>query len=208
MVKEETSIAEHRAFLLAAVAWQETLLQSYRSLHVTIQGFLLASSSAVLAVQLTGAVQEQTSKPIIVFVFNLIFSALLGLLFWLQSRTAKELRGIVESRAADINHWHMELMFSENELNPSKRAFTYFKTWQHAHRADVTHVLPNYLPEAGLTPEKAEELISKGLGHTRKILDVSLFDRLHLLCLGILLTSWSVTIWFAIALYNSGVGIS
>jgi len=202
-MKDTVNAVEQRAFLLAAAAWQESLLQSYRSLHVTIQGFLLAASSAVLAVQLTGAIQEQSSRPLAVVAFNFIFTALLAFLFWLQSRTATELRGVVESRAADINHWHKEVMLSENKLEPPQRAFTYFKMWQHAHRADLTHVLPRYLGEEGLSPEKVEELIGKGLGHTRRVLDISLFSRLRVLCMAILVTSCAITSWFGFICWRS-----
>jgi hypothetical protein len=202
-MKDSASVVEQRAFLLAASAWQESLLQSYRSLHVTIQGFLIAASSAVLAVQLTGAVQEQSARPLSAAVFNLAFTALLGLLFWLQGKTAAELQGVVESRAADINHWHKVTMLSENELEPSQRAFTYFKMWQHAHRADVAHVLPRYLAEEGVSEAAVEELIGKGLGHTRRVLDINLFSRLHTLCLSILFTSAAITVWFAIGWWRS-----
>jgi hypothetical protein len=121
-MKESASFVEQRDFLLAAAAWQETLLQSYRSLHVTIQGFLIAASSAVLAVQLTGAVQEQAAQPLAVALFNVVFTVLLAFLFWLQYKTAVELKGVVESRAADINHWHKQTIMAENELLSSQRA--------------------------------------------------------------------------------------
>lgn len=202
-MKDSASVVEQRAFLLAASAWQETLLQSYRSLHVTIQGFLIAASSAILAVQLTGAVQEQSARPLAAALFNVVFTVLLGLLLWLQGKTATELQGVVESRAADINHWHKVTMLSENDLEPSQRAFTYFKLWQHANRADVIHVLPQYLAEEGISEAAVEELIGKGLGHTRRVLDVNLFARLHKLCWAILLTSAAITVWFAVVWWCS-----
>ena len=202
-MKDLASSTEHRAFLLAASAWQETLLQSYRSLHVTIQGFLIAASAAVLAVQLTGAVQEQSTRPLTSALFNVAFTALLAFLFWLQRKTTVELRGVVESRAADINHWHKATMLAENELESSQRAFTYFKMWQHAHRADVKHLLPRYLPEEGISEAAVDELIGKGLGHTRRVLDVNLFVRLHALSQGILLASGAVTLWFALIWWRS-----
>ena len=202
-MKVSALVVEQRAFLLAASAWQETLLQSYRSLHVTIQGFLIAAGSAVLAVQLTGAVQEQSARPFAAAVFNAVFTALLGLLFWLQWKTAAEFQGVVESRAADINHWHKVTMLSENEFEPSQRAFTYFKMWQHAHRADVAHVLPRYLAEEGISEAAVDELVGKGLGHTRRVLDINLFARLHKLCLSILITSGAITAWFTVVCLRS-----
>lgn len=202
-VKNKASAVEQREFLLAACAWQESLLQSYRSLHVTIQGFLIAASSAVLAVQLTGAIQEQSSRPLAIAIFNSAFTVLLGLLYWLQTRTAIELKAVVESRAADINHWHKATMASENELEPAQRAFTFFKLWQHAHRADVAHVLPRYLPEEGISGADIDELIGKGLGHTRRVIDVNLFDRLHWLCLSMVACSAVLTGWFVLLWWQS-----
>lgn len=202
-MKDLASFVEHRAFLLAAVAWQDSLLQSYRSLHVTIQGFLLAASSAVLAVQLTGAVQEQAQRPLSAALFNVMFTLLLGFLFWMQYKTSSEFRGVVESRSADLDHWHTATMLAENELEASQRAFTYFKMWQHAKRADVQHLLPRYLPDEGIEEEKVRELIGKGLGHTRRVLDVNLFVRLKVLSLGILLASLLITAWFVAAWWRT-----
>lgn len=202
-MKDLASFVEQREFLIAAVAWQETLLQSYRSLHVTIQGFLLAASSAVLAVQLTGAVQEQASRPLAAAMFNVIFTALLAFLFWIQHKTSKELKGVVESRAADLDHWHRTVILAENELEASQRAFTYFKMWQHAKRADVQHLLPRYLAEEGISDAAAQELIGKGLGHTRRVLDVNLFARLNVLSQGILAASVAITLWFVVVWWRT-----
>lgn len=191
---------EHRNFLLSCAQWQDSLLQSYRTLHVTIQGFLIAAGAAVLAVQLTGAVQEQTSRLLTNAVFNAFFTALMAFLFWLQRRTAMEIKGTVESRALDINHWHKLVMLAENGLDPDQRSFTYFKIWQHAKRASVEHILPRFLPPEGLTSEDAELLVGKGLGHTRRVLDVNLFERLQLLWYSMIVVSIGITGWF-VALY-------
>lgn len=198
----KTSDAEQRDFLLSCAQWQDSLLQSYRSLHVTIQGFLIAAGAAVLAVQLTGAVQEQNAQHLTNTVFNALFTGLMGFLFWLQRRTAKEMKGTVDSRALDINHWHKLVMLAENDLEPDQRAFTYFKMWQHAKRASVEHILPEFLPPEGLSAEKAELLVGKGLGHTRRVLDVNLFERLQLLWYSMIVVSVGITSWFA-ALYVS-----
>lgn len=191
---------EHRDFVLSCAQWQDSLLQSYRSLHVTIQGFLIAAGAAVLAVQLTGAVQEQNARLLTNAVFNALFTGLMGFLFWLQRRTANEMKGVVDSRALDINHWHKLVMLAENALDPDQRSFTYFKMWQHAKRASVEHILPKFLPPEGLTAENAELLVGKGLGHTRRVLDVNLFERLQLLWCSMVVVSIGITGWFA-ALY-------
>lgn len=192
----KANIVEQREFLLSCAIWQDSLLQSYRSLHVTIQGLLTAAGATVLAVQLTGAIQEQGGNAATVAVFNALFTALVGFLFWLQMRTNKELKGVVESRALDVNHWHKLVILSENELAPSQREFTYFKIWQHAKRASVEHVLPRFMPAEGLAAEDAEILIGKGLGHTRRILDFNLFERLQHLWTAMIIGSVGVSGWF------------
>ena len=196
-MKDSVSNAEQRAFLLAASAWQDTLLQSYRSLHVTIQGFIVAASSAVLAVQLTGAVQRQADGVGTGVVFNVVFSCLLVILAWLQRRTAHEFHQVVAGRAADIDYWHKATILVEQELEPSYRTFTHFKLWQHAHRVDVAHLVPRFLPSDGIAEPDVDALIGKGMGHTRRVVDQNLFARIGHLTLGIVLASLIVTLWFA-----------
>ena len=193
---------EQRGYYLAAATWQDTLLQSYRTFHVTIQGFLVAAGVTVLSVQLTGAVQSVTperienAKLIADVVFNGLFTGLIALLFWLQHRLTVELSGIVANRAQDIDYWHKLTMLVENDFDVDQRAFTYFKMWQQAKRSSVEHLLPKYLPDEGISPEAAAELIGKGLGHTRQVLDVNLFRRLQILWRAILGTSTVIGIWF------------
>lgn len=202
-INSRASPIEQREFLLAAAVWQETLLQSYRSIHVTIQGLLIAAGAAVLAVQLAGATQQQTERLLTNAIFNLVITCLLAFILWLQRKTANELKGVVDSRAADINHWHRLTILAENAFDPDQRAFTFFKIWQHAHRADVTHVLPRYLPQEGLSEPAADELIGKGLGHTRRVLEVNLFERLLLLSKAMLIASFGVSSWFILVWYRS-----
>lgn len=187
---------EHREFLLACATWQDTLLQSYRSLHVTIQGFLVAAGAAVLAVQLTGTIQATGPNALATVVFNLFFTGLLAFLFWLQNKTSKELRGVVESRACDIDFWHRRLILAENALDSDQRVFTYFKMWQQVKRTEMDHILHTELPPEGVTEQKAEQLIGKGIGHTRRVLDVNLFERLQLLWYSMLIASFGITGWF------------
>lgn len=187
---------EHREFLLACAVWQDALLQNYRTLHTTIQGFLIAAGAAVLAVQLTGAIQDQNSRPLTNAVFNVLFTALLILLFWLQRKTSNELKGVVESRSLDVDFWHERVILSENALGPPQRTFTHFKMWQQAKRASVDHLLQRFLPDAGISESDVERLLDKGVSHTRRVLDVNLFQRLQLLWAAIVVASAGVTAWF------------
>ncbi|MDO9212596.1 MAG: hypothetical protein Q7U23_02040 [Methylococcales bacterium] len=193
---EKATDIEHRDFLLTCAIWQDSLLQSYRSFHVTIQCVLIAAGAAVFAVQLVGATQYLSA------IFNGIFTGLVTFLFWLQQFTAKEIKEVVECRAKDVNFWHRAILLAENPLEPNQRTFTYFKMWQHANRASVEHVLPKFLQSDGLTEEKAEELVGKGTGHTRQVLDNNLFDRLQWLWKGMLVFSWMTTLYAVFDFFN------
>lgn len=195
-METEADAIEQRGFLLTAAAWQDSLLQSYRVLHVTIQGFFIASGAALLAIQLTGAVQQQTPAPKD-FLFGLIFTFFIGFLFWLQRKTANEMQGVIKGRAADINHWHMEVMLLENSFPTAQRSFTYFKIWQHFQRTEITDSIRDlYLREEGISKENVLVLITKGEGHTRGVLDEALFNRMQRLWVLVLAASFLVTGYF------------
>jgi len=194
----EAKNIEQRDFLLACATWQDTLLQSYRTLHTTIQGLLIAAGAAVLAVQLTGAVQVQGDQPLANVLFNVLFTALLAALFLMQRTTTAELEGVVTSRAADIDFWHIETILSENALGPSQRKFTYFKAWQQAKRSAANVDEQKYLPSEGITRSVAVDLVGTGLGHTRRAVDKNLFRRLQHLWLGLCVASVVVSGWFLV----------
>ncbi len=192
----EVTPVEQRAFLIAAVAWQESLLQSYRSFHLTIQGFFIAAGAVVLAVQLSGTGQQQipTVKDVI---SNLIFTLIVGLLFLLEYTTAVDFKRVVQSRGKNINHWHKELMMLENQLVPLQRSFTFFKTWQRSKQETINDDDQKmYLGAEGVTEDKAKELISTDVGHTRQVLDGALFNRLQLVWYFLLFFSSPVTFYF------------
>jgi hypothetical protein len=198
---------EQRNFYLAASAWQDSLLQSYRTFHVTIQGFLITAGMTVLSVQLTGAVQGAAPEVLsnlklaLDVIFNAFYGMLLSLLYWLQRRLTDELSGVAANRALDVNHWHLLTIMIENDLDVEQRSFTYFKMWQQAKRQDVQHLLSKYTLGGGITLQQAEELIGKGLGHTRYVLDVNLFKRLNTLWLAVLATTYFIGVWFLIRFF-------
>lgn len=195
---------DQRMFLLASAQWQDSLLQSYRILHVTIQGFLMTTGAAVLAVQLTSAMQKNDAHPIQTAVFSTIFSFLIGILFWIQRDTAIELGRVVNSRAEDVNHWHRLIILCENDLAPRQRSFTIFKRWQQLHRVDLDEVENEYSADFIATPEYASKLIAKGLGHTRQVLDKNLFVRIQRLWIVLIIASVGISLWFTgVAVYTA-----
>lgn len=187
---------EQRDFLLTCAVWQDTLLHSYRSQHITIQGFLVAGGAAVLAVQLTGLTQELSAHPLKIAVLNSLFSLLLLFLFLLQLKTTTELKHVVANRAHDLDHWHKLVVISENAFSPEQRAFTNFKKHQQVRRGiEVEQVLSQSNPTDDITEQDAKKLIEKGILHTRKVVDENYFGRLQLLWISIVTISFSISGW-------------
>ncbi len=179
---------EQRSFLLAAADWQESLLQNYRSFHCTIQSILLATCSTVFAVQLATlatVVNSSTQLPLVHTCYTLTLITLL----YFQKRTSTDMYGVISSRARDIDYWHKAIILCENQLVAGDRNFTHFKVWQRAQRQDVSDLFTKYMPVEGVTAENAEEILGKGVGHTRRVLDVNLFLRLHYIFIGITILS-------------------
>lgn len=155
-------------YLLDAAAWQDSLLQSYRSLHITIQSILLAISAGLLVAAVS--IEDLWGSLVAVGVLVVI---------WLFQRfTATKFRAIVRSRGEDINFWHRELLFAEQSLPAQVRYFTKFKVYQKLHRTGSEHLATRFLSEEPLSVDEITQLVEKGLGHTRFAVDEQLFERL------------------------------
>jgi hypothetical protein len=153
------------AYLLSAAAWQDSLLQSYRTLHLTFQSILLAIGiGLVVAIgAFTGKVPTIVSTGIFVGIFILHFISVR----WFKS--------IVVHRGNDINFWHKAIILAENELPKDERYFTTFKVYQKLHRQDNANLQSRFLTDNRISSEDADLLIEKGLGHTRRVIDQQLF---------------------------------
>lgn len=158
--------------LLAASAWQDSLLQSYRSLHLTIQSILLATSAGLLITLVTIADFWGSLTAFIVMIF----------MFFFQLFITKTFKRIVEMRGKDVNWWHREIIKSEQKLKPEERYFTKFKISQKLHRDDSSYLTDTFLsPTTDYKDENIDTLISKGLGHTRYAIDNELFSRITII---------------------------
>jgi len=164
---------DEREFLLTAASWQDSLLQAYRSLHVMLQSILLAVGVGLSVIPLTLHPYPSHSLPALI-------SCVLLVAIWLfHLWSSDRLRGIVLARGKDVTHWHHELVRLEQGLPFKTRHFTRFKFSQSG----------KHLSEHQLTDEQIVELLGVGLGHTRRIVDVSLFRGISLVWLLLVLAS-------------------
>jgi hypothetical protein len=196
--------SEQREFLLDSITWQESLLQSYRTVHTTIQGLLLTSGTTVLAVQITSASLIATidlNKVAIVFISNLLLSSIIIFLFWIQFKASSELGKVIRERAKDVDFWHKELVKLEKEFPSEQRTLSTFKRMQQLRRANMEHIFGEKYKNNSIEDNEIDEIIKKGLDHTRNVLDNNLFKRLQLLWEMILLISICISIWVTFNIY-------
>jgi hypothetical protein len=163
--------SETVCYLLDSCSWQENLLQTYRSFHITIQSILLAIGVGLTVTVYSIESFPSHAKPV------LIFSFLLTAVFILQLFIKSRMKGIIIARGKDINWWHKQIILEENRITPHKRYFTKFKIHQQARRKDINHLEEIFLVSSKikLEEDQVELLIGKGLGHTRKVIDNQLF---------------------------------
>lgn len=166
-------------YLIQAASWQDSLLQSYRSLHLTFQSILLAIGIGLLI-------------AIISFEFGIqtfIATTVLLAIWMLQVYIARRMRIIVLNRGEDVNFWHRAIILAEQELPSQQRFFTNFKIHQQARRKDATHLQEMFLSDKKIDAAQADILIEKGLGHTRRVVDEQLFKAISWLWLLLILGS-------------------
>lgn len=159
------SASEELAYLLSGAAWQDSLLQSYRSLHLTFQSILLA-----IGIGLTIAVLSFDQ-----LLPGLACAAIFLAVWGLQSFITSCFKGLVSARGRDVNFWHRAVILAENGLPAESRYFTRFKIYQVLHRQDAAHLQEQFLSDHRISPDETDLLIEKGLGHTRRVVDQQLF---------------------------------
>src|SRR5262245_20836888 len=91
---------ELHVFLLEGARWQDFLLQSYRTLHLTVQSIFLAIGTGLVVAALGF---ENLSKARVLAVILLLISVLsLALLL--------AMRRVVLARGRDVNFWHRQII--------------------------------------------------------------------------------------------------
>lgn len=106
--------------------------------------------------------------------------------------TTVRLRQVVLARGRDVNFWHAKIILVEKELPREQRPFTEFKVHQKQHRQGLQEM---FLADTDIGPHDVEQLIEKGLGHTRRVVDRNLA---HMMLGG----------WFLLVLGSVGYAIS
>lgn len=155
---------DYLALLFVGAQWQDELLQSYRSFHITLQSLLLATGAA-----LTVAVFSLETRA-----GSLVSAGILVAIGALALSISAKLQSVVVARGEDVNWWHRKLIEHENSVPPDRRYLTEFKIHQKLRRSTAEH-LEDFVTSEEVERAEARELVGRQLGHTRKVLDRRLF---------------------------------
>jgi len=118
-VKQTSTTADavaHADFIATCLAWQESLLQSYRNYLLITQSIFLAVDVGLLGAQ----VSARTADEKLVFGLPFFTIAILGLV------TLGYLRSAVVERAKAVDWWQRRLLRHEKTL-PQFRSFTTYR---------------------------------------------------------------------------------
>lgn len=163
-------------FILNGAILQDTLLQSYRSFHLILQSIFVAVGAGLSIAILS------FERPVQAYLALIILAAIFTLSIYLLLR----MRKIIVERGNDVNYWHRELIKAERSHTSIERFFTRFKIHQQARRRDVQHLEQLFLSDQEISDSDIDQLIQKGLGHTRRVIDLWLFLGLGIIWLIIL----------------------
>jgi hypothetical protein len=163
-------IFAQRDFLLACATWQDGLLQSYRSLSLTVSSILIAVGVG----SVVAAIEQSRTAYSLGFSFFVLLLAIFSVIF------AEKFQEVILSRGRDIDFWHKAVIRAENSFDDADRSFTHFKLVQKNIRKmkGSTHSVE---PLGVLTDEEIDSLIGSGLGHTRRFVDRSIVLGIRLL---------------------------
>jgi hypothetical protein len=162
MQEHSASMTTHNdrlGFLLTAAAWQDSLLQSYRTLLLSLQTLLLALGTALFVAGLA------MNSPVQVYVV----SALVLIIAFGGSYTYWRLQSVIQLRSSDVDFWHEEILLCETSSAPAERLFTWFKIYQQGKEQGRA---PNDPRRHTLLEDLSiRDLTGAGLGYTRKVID-------------------------------------
>lgn len=161
MDEKKTNNLQLVSHLLEAAILQDSLLQSYRSLHVTLQSVFIAISTGLTVTILSMSAQGN-------LVITLILQSsitVVGIIALVQFRK------VILARGRDVNYWHRLIIKTERNLKSEERILMNFKIHQKLRREDSDYLYQVLDGKAEINEGLVEELVSKGLSHTRKIID-------------------------------------
>lgn len=142
--------------------YQDHLLQSYRKLHVGLQTVLIAIGVLLAIATISFG---NTTHSNIMYGLLLVVSAVALYMLWAMKK-------LIAARSEDVNYYHNQLIAAEQHLPKEQQVLTAFKVYQKFGRneADVT----SHFLNLDLNDTVRKQLIEKGKGHTRKVLDRNL----------------------------------
>jgi hypothetical protein len=188
-VHPPTEPRDRLAFLLNAAAWQDSLLQAYRTLLVSSQTLLLALGTALFVAGLT-----MSSEVQVYVVSALVITIAIG-----GACANWRLQRVVRSRSDDVDFWHEEILLHEKLLPLEERLFTWFKLRQQGKERGRVPNDPRR--ETSLDQLSVPDLTLAGLGYTRNVIDRQL--------VGALLGGWALlsvgTAGYVVAVAIAGV---
>lgn len=151
--------------------YQDHLLQSYRKLHIILQAALLIIGVMLTIVMLSF---ENMVRWNFIYCLEVVVTAVALYFLWAMKK-------LITARSEDVNYYHNQIIAAEQQLPKEQQVLTAFKVYQKFGRkeADVTQHFLNL----ELNDTLRKQLIEKGKGHTRQVLDRNLF--IAFLCLWI-----------------------
>ncbi len=141
---------------------QDNLLQTYRTLSISLQSLLLA-----IGIFLTVTLLDSNNIEIIRFYLIPIY-----LIFIVAVYISQKFMDVIGHRGKDVSFWHKQIIALAQEVGQSRRYFTKFKVSQKNCRNLNDYLTQLIEPrEEPLNKDEIHDLIGRGMGHTRKVLD-------------------------------------
>lgn len=165
---------------------QDSLLQSNRSIQITMQSIFIAIGTGLsISIILTTT-----------FLESLLLFCVFITIFTLAIYALIRIRKVILSRGLDVDYWHNKIIEAEKNINSEEKYLTRFKIYQKFHRKNIDET---EFKNIELKDEILNKLTEKGKGHTRRIIDNYLFYGFlftWLIFLGVTIIKLLITIRF------------
>lgn len=145
--------------LWQGAAYQDNLLQSYRKLSMLLQSVLLLIGTWLFMIMLSFRYGAKAGQAYLV----LLAVTLLALYVWYI------MKKLIAARCEDVNYYHNQIIEAEQHLPKEQQVLTAFKVYQKYGRKEADP--SGHFLQFEITPAIQQQLIEKGKGHTRKLLD-------------------------------------
>ncbi|AWZ02772.1 MAG: hypothetical protein NXH87_14640 [Rhodobiaceae bacterium] len=182
MAETVQELQARRDALLQMCIWQDHLLQSYRSINLMLQSFLLIVLAALVAIP---SVLDFDQSAIFHLLTVVAAFPVTGVIWFTNSK----IQEIILARGGDVSYVHKRVVRVENTLPVADRVFTEFKIVQGGH-GDFTREEAEklFLSDQSVTVEDVEKLITGRLGFARRVIDRNLFDGIRIAAVLLLVT--------------------